>query len=431
MMTKNIVSYEEHIIEDLAALLFTKPRIIGKFFELLKKATGKKNLETKVADNIFGKAAQIRQALGYGPGISAKEMYKIILIHIKQIDQKLFEMLQKPVCMDVAGCTKLLNSVNALHPAPRGFFLKEKKARELIEKTPPKTIISALGFRSVRELLDSEDIFNIYAALRFVESRTWMNKRFLPQYKNLKPSDFEERPVQFRILERSKWFGKAKAFVEKKYHDVSHLKELGLIFEVPLEYRGPGLTLRLFSLILHYHSELDFYSDYFRFLVKRNPSNFAKGLIYALRGENRTPTKIKNGKEAIFIIQRYLAKENVAHPMLKIPHVSPEVAHWYVAEDALSRLGKIDPSLGLEIWDNSDAAGAFFPLGAKEALVSFNLIDNVINLANDRSFAKRAYYHLQEAAWKEILRSVIGERKLKRLLIENLYRGFITAKELK
>jgi len=428
-MPKALIYHEEHIIKDLADLLFTKPQIVGKFFELLKAATGRKNLEMAVAERIFGKAGQMRQEIGFGPEVSAPEIYKLLLHRVEQIDQKLFTMLQKPVCMDVAGCTKLLDSANALHPEPLGFFLKEDKARELIEKTPPPTLIKALGFRNVRELLETENIYDIFAAIRFVESRAWMNRKFLPQYKHLRPEDFEERRVQFRILERSKWFGKAKAFAEKKYHDVSHLKELGLIFEVPLEYRGPGLTLRLFSLILHYHHELEFYADYFKLLAKQK-NNFAKGLIYALRGDNRTPATIKNGADAIFIVQRYLAKENIEHPMLKIPHISPEVAHWKDAEDVIARLGKIDPYLGLELWQNSDSAGAFFPNAKSEALVSFNLIDNVINLANKRTFRNRVYYHLQEAAWKEIVRSVVSEETLRKLLIEDLYKGYLLGKDL-
>ena len=58
-----------------------------------------------------------------------------------------------------------------------------------------------------------------------------------------------------KILE-PQWLDVAEKFLEKKYHNVSHLKEFGVIFVIPLKIDMPGETLRLFTLILHYLNEV-------------------------------------------------------------------------------------------------------------------------------------------------------------------------------
>src|SRR3989338_2491491 len=90
-----------------------------------------------------------------------------------------------------------------------------------------------------------------------------MHKFFDEAYNNLKANDFEEREVKIKVLE-PQWLDVADKFLEKKYHNVSHLKEFGIIFIIPLKIDTQGETLRLFTLILHYLNEVPFYSKLFR-----------------------------------------------------------------------------------------------------------------------------------------------------------------------
>ena len=90
-----------------------------------------------------------------------------------------------------------------------------------------------------------------------------MHEFFEKAYGNLTADDFEEREVMLKILE-PQWLDVAEKFLEKKYHNVSHLKEFGVIFVIPLKIDMPGETLRLFTLILHYLNEVPFYSKLFQ-----------------------------------------------------------------------------------------------------------------------------------------------------------------------
>ena len=101
------------------------------------------------------------------------------------------------------------------------------------------------------------------SALRFTQSKEWMHKFFEESYGSLIPEDFEERDVELIVLD-PKWLSVVEKFLEKKYHNVSHLKEYGVIFVIPLPIDTSGETMRMFTLILHYLHEVPFYSALFK-----------------------------------------------------------------------------------------------------------------------------------------------------------------------
>ena len=144
-------------------------------------------------------------------------------------------------------------------------------------------------------MLGKEDIFEIYSSLRFVEGSDWLNSVFFKQYENLKPSDFEEREIVTRALPE-KWAILAQDFIRKKHHNISHLKELGVIYVIPLALDISGETMRNFSLILHYFNEIPFYSSLFK-QFSNEGKNFVENLISLLRGDvidRQLPVSKKN-----------------------------------------------------------------------------------------------------------------------------------------
>ena len=117
----------------------------------------------------------------------------------------------------------------------KGFFLKEDKLRDFIFLNPPKNIIKELGYKDAKELLEKENIYHIFAALRFAENERWLNEFFMRPYHDLIPDNFEEREIKIEILPK-KWAEIGEKFVVKKLHNISHLKEAGMIFVVPTSH---------------------------------------------------------------------------------------------------------------------------------------------------------------------------------------------------
>jgi hypothetical protein len=353
----------------------------------------------------------------------ASDIFKALISKIRKDDEKLNSHIHKQTRVDHAGFKNLLNVAKECAGSPRGKFLKMEKAEGLIHLNPPPRIMEFLGYKNTRELLDKEDIFEVFAAIRFMEDGKWLNEVFFKPYEIMGPDDFEEREIRVRVL-NEKWLKGAEKFITKKYHNLSHLKELGLIFIVPLVVEIPGETTRAFSLALHYFHEIKFYSDLFEKYMKER--EFAKKFVSSLRGdvlETHFPEE-DLGKKWL-IIQRYLAKEDEYDWRLFYPHINPEAIHWAKAERDLSELSKRF-GLGLEFWEGLGFVGDFFKDEAGvEVLASFNLIDMTMSLAQEKTQQKFLYHH-QEALWNKIFSTFFSDEKMERLIIENFEKGYIS-----
>jgi len=301
----------------------------------------------------------------------------------------------------------------------KGFFLKENKAKEILCQNPPPNILQAFGFSSCEKLLERENYKEVYAALRFVESRDWMNNVFTKSYLKLKPSDFEHREEEVIIMPK-KWLKIAEKFIEKKYHNLSHLKELGVVFIIPIRADVPGETMRMFTLLLHYLNEVPFYSK----LIEKHvgSEDFGKSLVSLIRGDVLS-------EELPFsfwrIVQRYLTKDDPNDFRLFEPHVNPETIHWDKAEESLAKLDKKFSDMQFSFWEGLNYVGDFFKDDLEDDLISFNLIDNVMGLAMQKEMIKYLYHH-QEALWNKIFEEYAGGRgEMEKMIINDFERGYI------
>ena len=302
-----------------------------------------------------------------------------------------------------------------------GFFLKKEKAEEILKKRRPKNLLDYLGLKSVDELLSKHDITETFAVLRLMESDEWMHETFEETYSKFTPDDFEEREIEVRVL-GPQWRKVGEKFAHKKYHNLSHLKEFGVIFINPIEEDVPGKFFRDFALILHYFHEIEFYSKLFRKYSKGN--DFSQKLKMLLRGDVPEIYKVEPGEW--LIVQRYLAKENPKDPRLFIPRVNPESMHWLRGERDLALFRDPDAKLDLRLWHNLDWIGGIFEDGDRE-IVSFDLEDNALSLVSFMEGKEESFnYHQREAMWTKVFSEYAGgEAKTEELLVENFDKGVI------
>lgn len=355
----------------------------------------------------------------------ADTIFRALAREIKEHDQRLWETLHRPTCDTDKGCRTLTGFAQETANVGKGFFLKEERARVMLEKEPPQRILSFFKLSSVSELLTTYDLFEVFSALRFIEDKQWLNTVFFRQLEGVTPDDFEEREIKTHVL-RGEWLTAAESFLKKKYHNVSHLKELGVIFVIPLKIDTPGETMRLFTLLLHYLHEVSFYSKLFRKYAAEDPQDYARKLVSALRGDvlDTRFAEQDRGKKWM-IVQQYLAKNDEHDWRLFEPHVNPEAIHWSKAENDIARFGEKFPQIGLNFWSNLDFIGDYYPdASGVEVLVSFNLIDTVMSLVQNKELVKYLYHH-QEALWNKIFSEYMGQEKMEELIIENFDKGYI------
>lgn len=410
--------------ETIAKILRSDKDVVKRAAEVLAQASGHDDVLSRIVEE-NDKDIEDRLRLLDTGSHQAEAIYQALVEKVKQDDRTLFDHFGKPTCDTEDGCKTLLDAAVELAKPGRGFFLKEDKAREFLMREPPQKTLSFFKISSVEELLKKFDLFEVYSALRFVEDRQWLNTVFFKQLDAVTLDDFEERDIKVHVL-HDEWLRAAESFLKKKYHNVSHLKELGIIFVIPLKITTPGETMRLFTLLLHYLHEVAFYSTLFQKYAREHAADFAGLVQSALRGDVRdTRFEGEDAEKKWLIVQRYLAKDDEYDWRLFEPHVNPEAIHWSKAEDDISRLEEKLPGLGLEFWHHLDHVGNYFrDASGAEVLVSFNLVDTVMSLVQEKDMIKYLYHH-QEALWNKLFSEFFGRARMEELIIQNFNKGYI------
>ncbi len=414
--------------DKIASILRTDKHEIDLLEKNLEHTYGKVGVMDAIVDENDAIVRRSLDFLGLGRNVGAYDIYDALISKVEADDLKIFEALGKPDINIPSEVQRVLDLARAISPKKKGFFLKLDVAKRFLYNEPPRLVMNALGYDTVEAMLAKEDLLEVYSALRFLESMDWLNKVFFKQYEALTADDFEERDITPRVLS-TKWVKAAESFTKHKKHNVSHLKELGVIFVIPVSLKYSGEVLRLVSLLSHYFNEINFYSDLFRNLVKTE-KNFAQGLISLLRGDvidHRLPELAPEVSRSQFlIIQRYLAKDDVNDWRLFEPHVNPEAMHWANAEKGIVRIPEALNQVkdGLHFWSDLGWVGDYFKDDVgRDTLVSFNIVDTVMSLVKEKEMVKYLYHH-QEALWNKIYISYFSEEDMLDHIKKNILRGW-------
>lgn len=408
-------------VEKIARILRVDKHFLGRIVRYLDSLTSGTGTINELVEENEAEILEAMDSLNLQPRSNAVEIYDALLSKLEADDLSLFELFKKPNYSEPESYKTILGFAREFSGVGEGYFMKYDRAREFIMAQPPPKIMEAFGYKSAGELLDKEDIVEIYAALRFVEGSDWLNGVFFKQYASLTPDDFEPRFVEARVIS-PRWLEAAKTFIQKKHHNLSHLKELGTIFVIPWTLGFEGETMRMFSLLLHYMHEIDFYARLFR-RYKDNPSTFSSRVVSALRGDI---LETRPQDELVWlIVQRYLAKDDENDWRLFWPHVNPEAIHWQKAEKDLVKLGTSFGITGFGFWHDLDWVGDYFETEVGiEVLVSFDLIDTAMSVVKQKELTKYLYHH-QEALWNKLFASYFGETELERMIEDNFIEGCI------
>jgi hypothetical protein len=415
--------------EKLARILRTDKDAIRILGEKLESVTGRKNVMEKIAEENRAAIASRLGILGIdNPNTSAKEIYDALIKKLETDDTNLYKVLGEPKATSSKDWDKILKTSQGLISPPMGFFLKKEKAEEFLKNQPPMRVVRSLGYRNIDELIANENFLEIFSSLRFIEGGEWLSNTFFKQYESLKPTDFEEREI-VPLAIPEKWSVLAQEFIQEKHHNISHLKELGVIYVIPLSLEITGETLRNFSLILHYFNEITFYSDIFRKLAQ-DEKTFAQNVISLLRGdvidERLSPSAGGLQKSQWLIIQRYLAKGDQNDWRLFEPHINPEALHWERAERQLLMISReLKGFTGdLSFWHDLNWVGDYFKSDTGiDVLVSFNLVDVSMSLVKKKELVKYLY-HNQESLWNKIFMEYFDEEKMEQTIKENIFKGW-------
>lgn len=407
----------------LTNLLLAKEPTVDLAIKQLEDKIGRKGIDTQLIGDILQKGYNHAAQLGLDSGFNAKELYYSLINRVKLDDERLAHAIGGKNIEDVAEMMPLIiKKFESLDLPRKGWFLKIPVARKLLKNHSPKNIMKRLGYSDISEMLENEDIFEMFTAIRFGESAEWLND-FNAQYKSIKFKDFEYRKIHTIVYDPNKWGDIAIHFVQKKLHNITHSKELGVIVAVPLPQKEMrGITLKMLPLLLHYCYEVHLYSAYFHLISTQK--DFGKRLSETLTADT-AHVPIMDGRHHVHwrVIQRYYGKlKGEEHPEVFQPHVQPEDLHWRKAEDELF---KIDPEL--EFWQGMD----YVALEIDGEIVTYNLMDVEFNFSNGNNFEERNLYHFRESLWNELFQRYMGQKILEKEILEQLDNDLIAPEKIK
>lgn len=409
-----------HILRDL---LDAEEPLFGLSLQQLERASGQPGTDAKLIGDISTSVHLATKLIGLDPhDTTGPELYAGLLAKVKADDLRVTKLIGGTDPDDVRQMVPLIvEAVNSMDINREAWVLKRSVAKRLLKTKPPQALMKHLGYRSIDSMLKKEPIDEIYTAIRFSEGPEWLNE-YDEIFKTVTPSDFETRSINIVVMNHDKYVDLATHFVEKKLHNVTHTKEMGIIVVVPMHVeRMTGITLKTLPLLFHYLNEIRLYSAFFK--LKQVKKDFGKIVVNTLIADPGTASSMAGQYVHWRVIQRYFGKlKDQNHPEAFEPHVQPEDLHWRRAEELLSQL---DPEM--KFWEEKDYVGKLYD----GQPISFNLMDVSLSYSNGDGYETRLYYHFRESLWNEIFMRYMGHKNLENQILNQLDNDMIKPENLK
>jgi len=389
----------------------------------LEDVSGRTGADTKLIGDITAMAHENLRQLGLNPAASTgEEVYQALLGRLETDIVRLTKVIGANDSEDVKHLVPfMIDAANNVKFDRKVFVIKREKAKEFLRTMPPKQLMEHLGYATVDQMIAGEDFDEIYTALRFSEGPDWLTK-YNELFKTVTPHDYEERDLRIVQMDHDKYVDLATHFVQKKLHNVTHTKEMGIIVVVPMHVKKMrGLVLKTLPLLLHYMNEVKLYSTFFK--LKSAKLHFGETVVNTLIADPGSGSQLVGKNIHWRVIQRYLGKhkEDSVDRIAFEPHVQPEDLHWRRAEDLLFQ---IDPQL--EFWKDRD----YVALNYDGFPVAFNLFDVSFAYSNKESYEGRYAYHFRESLWNEVFVRYLGFKNLAAQVLEQLDNEMIAPERL-
>lgn len=376
----------------------------------LEKGSGNRSLDVHLTSEVLQSVHLKHRELGLDIlDTTGNELYQSLNQLFKLHDGFLTQKLDIVSSDDLPAATikiqKLLTDKELIHKV---WTVKPVRIKQLIKSIQPKKAMKKLGYRSVDSFTRRETSAQLLFAVRLFESSA-VQKTVEDKLSRLKQSDFEYREVCVDTPTSRQWKQIAQEFTNTHKHTIALVKEVSTIIALPAPIKHlPGAHLLLASLILYFANELKTMSA--QCLMSRLDKDFGKtiGKIFYDGGKEQI-VQNSNLKTDWRVLHRYYGKQE--DTTLFEPHLQAEDLIWRSAEDLLY---EIEPAL--YFWKDLDYVG--WP--TNDGLVSFNLLDVGLNVANGLKLGSHCKHHMQDSLWNELYLRYLAESPLEQSLLRKI-----------
>lgn len=390
----------------------------------LEQSSGQPSMDVRLMSEIIQTSRMKIGELGLdGHDTTGEELYYALLNKVKIHDQHLAKHIGVKNSSDPHELVQAIKRVIEKSKLPKnGWFLKKSVAKKLLHQTPPEKVMKLLGYSSVESMTKRENLVEIFGAIRLIETPAWLRK-FNRAYKQLYPSDFENRDIEMAVLSSERYGQLGNMLSKQKAYSFTHLKELGFIALVPpKEDRVVGFLMATLPATIHYINEIRLYSSLFK--LQQVKPDFGKLLAATLNEDETVHHAVMGGNKIHWrVIQRHYGRpEYTDHPDFFQPHIQPEDLLWRRAEE---QLYSINPELSF--WRNLDYVGMVV---GGDRPISFNLLDLGMSYYFAINYEDRIINHMQASLWNELYMRYLGQKLLENQVVSQLDIDMIDADKL-
>lgn len=395
----------------LASVLGLNEASFAAVLRDLEKACGHPGVDVRFLAEMTSTVHQKIRQLGMDPkDTTGRELYHALQALVATHDRFLASNMGAKDPSDVADMLpRITEFVNQLNMPRSCWAIKPVVLKRLLKTTPPKKAMKQLGYRSIDSMLKRESVSEVLTAAHIMETKQWQ-ERFVKKYKTLKPGDFEVKEIEVLLCNAKRWGDAATSFVKKEHRNVTHLKELGVVMVLPLPIDTMrGLTVTLLPLILHFVSEIRFYSALFK--LRQVQPNFGELFVAVLLNNETKVAEIAGHPLPWQIVSKHFGRKKGLHPAVFEPHVQPEDLYYRKAE---SILYWVEPAL--KFWEHLDYVAAVYD----DQVVPLGLLDNAVSYCNELEYGQHSLGHVREGLWDELLIRYMSQETLEQKVIDDL-----------
>lgn len=396
----------------LSKILNAKEPSFSQTIHQFEQTSGLQSVDVRLISEMAQTVRKKKSELGLDPNDTTdKELYHGLQNLVRLHDNYLARAIGTH--SDDTIDNQLQCILKTLHRLPlnkKCWVIKHSSAKRIVKANPPKKVMKLLGYKSIDSMLKRERISEICAAIRFIETQAWQEK-FISNYKKLTPSDFEIRDIEVLLLQKEKWGSSADQYIYAKRHNITHLKELGVVMILPLPLQKlQGFVITVLPIAIHYINEIRSYSAFFKLLQVRH--DFGDIIVKAITHDPHSSVFIANQPIHWRSIQRHFGSHR-NHKNFDIfdPHVQLDDLLWKTAEEVIY---KIEPAL--KFWEHLDYIGTLH----SEYPVPLGLMDNAVSYCNNLEFGHHSVKHFRQSLWNEIYQRYLQTENIEQDVINQL-----------
>ena len=369
------------------------PDYFGPVIARLERSVDSHAIDVGLIGELAERSAAMHRALRLDPAdTTPQELYMALRGRVRDDNQRLAGAMGGQHPDAVSEMTPRIIKAIRTHVGKRDCWaMKASVAKALLKKQPPRTIMKALGYRSVASLLKHEPIAHVMVAARYIESPSW-NEALTRSYRDLTATDFETRPIEIVYLDKLAYIAPLESSV-RRHHLVLHSKEMGVVAVAPTREKViRGFTLRTATLLLHYTAEIAMMSSLLKY--RHAGVDYGAAVIAALLGD--TDGHVDLGGHPIHwrSVHRHIG--DAEHDLG--PHMHRDDWEYESTNDALARL--VGTML---LWANVGHVAKYSP-----EPVGYNLIDLALDESEAVGFASRSLRYMRRELETELFRRYLA-----------------------